>query len=467
MPALPPNSRRDWLSRLGALGCLSALGSLGRQALAQPASVSTASAASTTPADYKALVCVTLSGGLDGNHWLLPRDSRLADHRKVREAAGLAHSLDSLLPLNPANGSAALYGLHPALKPLLPWWERQQLALQFNTGTLVQPLERRQRPGLLGQPLPEQLYSHTNQSTVAQQLDTDGHYTGWGWRASRATGAGQRSGLVSLSGQSRLFDGPGLPALVLPSRGRFGLPPAAEQGPAGAARMAALQAMWQGQAGALESEADAQLRQAQTLALGLNPVLLGQHADSRASTTQAFEGLNSDLSQQLLRVARLIEARGVLGRSRPIFQVQQTGYDSHTGQARRLDKLLEDLALALAAFQTAMDGLGLAGQVTAFTLTEFNRTFKPNSGQGTDHGWGNHLLVLGGAVRGGCYGQFPTLQLGGPDDADEQGRWMPTTAWESYTATLARWWGVNPNQLPGVLPGLARVGGTNNLGWLA
>ena len=127
--------------------------------------------------------------------------------------------------------------------------------------------------------------------------------------------------------------------------------------------------------------------------------------------------------------------------------------------------LLRDLSQALSAFYNATVALGVANEVTAFTLSDFGRTFKPN-GAGTDHAWGGHYLVMGGSVVGGrFFGQFPNLALGGPDDADSLGRWIPTTSIEQYGGTLARWLGVPEVDIGQVFPNVARFP-TSDLGFL-
>ena len=116
--------------------------------------------------------------------------------------------------------------------------------------------------------------------------------------------------------------------------------------------------------------------------------------------------------------------------------------------------------------QRALDALGVAAEVTTFTLSDFNRTFRVNANAGTDHAWGGHQIVMGGAVKGGTfYGTFPTLAIGGPDDAGDEGQWIPTTALDQVGATLARWFGVPPADLPQVFPNLGAFA-TPDLGFL-
>jgi uncharacterized protein (DUF1501 family) len=143
------------------------------------------------------------------------------------------------------------------------------------------------------------------------------------------------------------------------------------------------------------------------------------------------------------------------------------GYDTHASQRGELWRRCDELGPALAAFQRALDALGVAAEVTTFTLSDFNRTFRVNANAGTDHAWGGHQFVMGGAVKGGTfYGTFPTLAIGGPDDAGDEGQWIPTTALDQVGATLARWFGVPPADLPQVFPNLGAFA-TPDLGFLA
>jgi len=162
--------------------------------------------------------------------------------------------------------------------------------------------------------------------------------------------------------------------------------------------------------------------------------------------------------------------REALGLKRQIFFCAAQGFDTHDGQvgADALQgahaDLLTELDDALAAFDAAMTELAVADSVTTFTASDFGRTYQPN-GNGSDHGWGGHHFVTGGAVRGGrFYGQMPTLAIGGPNDAGE-GRWIPTTSVDEYSATLARWFGVAESDLGLVLPNLGRFASTD-LGFL-
>jgi uncharacterized protein (DUF1501 family) len=151
--------------------------------------------------------------------------------------------------------------------------------------------------------------------------------------------------------------------------------------------------------------------------------------------------------------------------SRQVFLCSLGGFDTHGSQSWQHWNLLREVSEALTAFYNATAEMGVADRVTSFTLSDFGRSLQP-SGTGSDHGWGNHQLILGGAVQGGrMYGTFPTMALGGPDDSGTRGALIPSTATEQYGATLAAWLGVSADQLPAVFPNLGNFG-TSNLGFL-
>jgi uncharacterized protein (DUF1501 family) len=180
---------------------------------------------------------------------------------------------------------------------------------------------------------------------------------------------------------------------------------------------------------------------------------------------------STGIGQQLSEVALLIKARSVLGASRQVFFASLSGFDTHNSETDIQRTLLQQLSDAVAAFYLALadPSIQAANLVTLFTESEFNRTFQPNTGGGTDHAWGGHHLVVGGAVKGGLYGTFPNLTLGGPSDADwdNRGVWFPTTGLDQYGATFANWFGVpSPSLLETVFPNPVNLGSGNTLGFL-
>ena len=181
----------------------------------------------------------------------------------------------------------------------------------------------------------------------------------------------------------------------------------------------------------------------------------------------AFQGANSGLADQLYQCAKLVAARSQLGVARHAFFTSMGGFDTHNAQRGEQASRFADLGPALAAFQKAMEALGVSDKVTTFTLSDFGRTFRINANAGSDHAWGSHHIVLGGGVRGRAfYGRFPNLAMGGPDDAGDDGQWIPTTSIEQYGATLAKWFGVPAPGLAQVFPNLGAFASAN-LGFLA
>jgi uncharacterized protein (DUF1501 family) len=315
---------------------------------------------------------------------------------------------------------------------------------------------------------PDNLYSHSDQQSQWQSAVSEGpSNTGWGGRlADRLAPLNAASGfpvVTSIAGTNLFVSGQSTSPLALASSG--GLALAGFDGSAASnARLAALQAILAADRdNAYVAAASDISARALSLSSIVNPIL----TSTTSQVATLFAGQNSSVAQQLLQVAKLIEARAQTGARRQVFFVSLGGFDTHTNELATLTTLLGQLAPALRAFHDATNMLGVSNQVTAFTLSDFGRTFMPASGAGSDHAWGNHHLILGGAVRGGTlYGRYPELVRGGPDDADTEGRWIPTTAVDQYGATLARWFGASASDLSAIFPNLGRFA-TPDLGFLA
>jgi uncharacterized protein (DUF1501 family) len=165
------------------------------------------------------------------------------------------------------------------------------------------------------------------------------------------------------------------------------------------------------------------------------------------------ESIGSGLNNQLKTVAKLIQIAKNKGLKRQIFFVQQGGYDTHGNQTATHSKNLRELSLALDSFDKALQDMGVSNEVTTFNISDFGRSVGSN-GDGSDHAWGGHYFVMGGAVKGGLYGTMPSLELGGEDDISKKGRLIPTIAHVQYYATLLKWFGVKDNLIETVLPEL-------------
>jgi uncharacterized protein (DUF1501 family) len=434
--------RRHFLHGCGAL---SAAAALGQMALFSPRAMAATS-------DYKALVCVFLFGGNDGNNTLVPIDSAgYANYAAVRGQIALPQA--SLVPLQETSGSAG-FGLHPDLSALQSLWEAQQLGIVLNAGTLVQPLTKASYAAS-NTLKPESLFSHIDQQGQWQaSVSTEPSRTGWGGRLTE-TLASLNSGsslpaMISASGPQLFVTGAATSALTVPVSGSFALN--GFNGSAGAnSRLTALHQLL-----GLDSDEDlvAAAGDITTTAIADSAIVGPLLTASNTESANAFSGLTSGVALQLLAVSKLIEARATLGLSRQIFMVALGSFDTHTNELNQQSALFQQLGPALAAFQKSMAALGVANQVTTFTLSDFSRTFAANTAGGTDHAWGNHHFIMGGAVKGQAYyGTYPTLAIGGPDDVGT-GRWIPTISVDQYAATLATWFGLAPASLPTVLPNI-------------
>lgn len=419
--------------------------------------------------DYKALVCVFLLGGNDGNNLIVPNDTAgYARYAAIRGdytagTGGVGLPRSELLALQPASGAAA-FGAHPALAELQQVWNAGDLAVLFNVGTLARPLTK---AGYGNRTLmPDNLFSHADQQSQWQSAVSQGvSRSGWGGRLAdavrTANGTAPVPPLIALGRNDLFAIGNSTASLSIPSSGSFAL-----TNFGGAYRFGVSGAMSQLQqldrSNALVVSAQDTVSAAQASSGALSPLLSG----TSSAINGFFSGQSSGIAQQLLQTARMIEGRSRLGVSRQIFYVALGGFDTHNSQIETQASLLGQLSPALKAFQDSMAQLGIADQVTTFTLSDFGRTLKPASGGGTDHAWGNHHLVMGGAVRGQrFYGQFPQHVLGGPDDVSSEGRWLPTTSVDQYGATLARWFGVSDADLGTIFPNLQQFP-TRNLGFL-
>jgi len=423
--------------------------------------------------DYRALVCIFLSGGNDGNNTIVPTDDRYALYSTERAGAGLA-----LANAGQAGGLLALngvpYGVHPSLAGLQEIYNAGRCAVLFNSGPLVEPLTKAAYQGGTGK-RPLQLFSHSDQVTQWQSsVSGDASQTGWGGRvADRAgslNGAATFPQMISIAGIQLFVTGQTARPLAI-SDARTPLAsvlPLTMNGTASetAARRTAfdnIRGQASGSGTLVKAAADVTSSALQTSA-----------ALGSANVALTIDFPNTTLGYQLEQVARLVKLRDPLGMKRQIFFCSLGGFDTHSNQmnANGQAALLTQVGAAVKAFYDEMVAQGVSDKVTAFTLSDFGRTLQPagaGAAVGSDHAWGNHHFIVGGAVRGGLYGSYPTLQRGGPDDTDSgsnpRGRWIPTTSVEQYAATLASWYGLGQSDLSTVFPFLSRFQ-TGNLGFM-
>lgn len=459
-------SRRDFLRTsacaLGGMALASSVESFGLvHALAAQAA-----------ADYKALVCIFLNGGNDGNNMVVSLD-QYAAYSSARTASTLAIPQANLLQISPTSGGS--YGFHPNMPEMRDLFNQSKLAVLCNNGPLVEPLTRTSYQNGTGKK-PLQLFSHSDQVALFQTaIANTVSQTGWGGRVADLTavlnGAATFPQNISIAGINLLLSGLNTRQLAM-ADARTSLNQvlllSSAPGSAGyttaqnTARRTAFDEFRTFDTGMklVKAASDTRTSSLETSqALSTNPTINTLFPNSTNNTTNL-----TTLGAQLLQVAKIISLRDVLGVKRQIFFCQVGGFDTHSGQRTGQDALLLQISQAMKAFYDASVELGIQNNVTTFTLSDFGRTLQPagsGAAVGSDHAWGNHHLIMGGSVRGGnFFGTYPTLALGGPDDTDggssPRGRWIPTTSVEQYAATLATWYGLSSSDLSAVFPLIGR-----------
>jgi uncharacterized protein (DUF1501 family) len=466
MPTSAPDLSRRAFARqaccaaVGTTGLLSSLGQLRVIAAAAGDSLSRPRSAA-VPADYKALVCLFFQGGIDATNMIVPSDpSGYATYAAARSQ--LAAPQASLLPLSPRTYSdGRRYGFHATLPALQSLFADGKLAVLANVGTLVRPTTLADYRA--GRNLPPQLQSHLDQAIQWQSSVADKPFeTGWGGRLAdlidALNGNHQVSMSISITGKNYFQRGHTTQPYILGSGGAIQLNLGSGANGLAAARAAGLRAI----VGTAPDNALAAAFGATTKeSMEQSDIVLAALRAAPALRT-VFPG--SAVGQNLAMIAKTISVAQELGVRRQVFFVEMGGFDTHFSQDAGLTPLFVQINGAMKAFYDATVELGVANQVTTFTTSDFGRSYVPNA-SGTDHGWGNHQFVMGGAVQGGdIYGAMPSLTVGANDDTG-RGRWLPSTSVDEYSATLATWFGVLPGNLPVVLPNIGRFA-KPNLGFM-
>ncbi|CAL4866880.1 hypothetical protein MMA231_01125 [Asticcacaulis sp. MM231] len=467
-------SRRAFLQRAAQLSFLGTAAPLAMNLAAF------GEAAAFDTSDYKALVCVFLNGGNDHANTVVPYDTTNYDlysairgggSGRTQGGAALARADLAATALTPLTAQTLTdnmqYALAPELTSLKSLFSAGKLAVQLNVGPLLTPLTLAQynSSNRTAYPLPPKLFSHNDQQSIWQSLASEGARAGWGGRlADLALSGNSTSSLtcISASGNAVYLSGKtavqyeigtggatAINGIVGPKFGRSDL-------------SNALRTMiTSSSANLMENE----YNKVTTRSIALQSVVTSALSGVNLTTNFHPNGGANKLADQLKIVARLIGARTALGVKRQVFFVSLGGFDNHDGLMTNHPRLMGLLNEAMGQFYQATVELGVASKVTTFTASDFGRTLSYN-GDGTDHGWGGHHFVMGGAVKGGqFYGTAPHVAIN-TDDQVGQGRLLPSTSVDQLAATLATWFGVSASELPTVLPNIGRFA-TSNLGFMA
>ncbi len=403
--------------------------------------------------DYRALVCVFLYGGNDAFNMLVPRSA--GDYNVYADARrNLATAREDLLALNPANSLPADYGLHPELTELKTLFDAGKLTMIGNVGTLIEPTLQSDFVNNRVE-LPPQLFSHNDQQNFVMSLQATQERQGWASRIADvmmdANANPDLSMNITLSGSNTLQTGGISAPYALGPEGvndYWSLQPGNPDAWSVNRNRAYDALLSQSQTHMFASEFARTQRRSIDLGVSLRSAL------NQTPAPQTTFQSGSRLAGMLRMIAHLISARETLGMRRQIFFVGIGDYDTHGDQVNRYPALMRELNHALSSFYQATVELGVSEQVTTFTASDFGRTLTSN-GDGTDHGWGSHQMVMGDSVMGNrIFGTMPELAIGSNDDIGE-GRIIPTTSIDQYAATLARWYGLSPSQVAETFPSLA------------
>ena len=442
-------------------------------------------AAAADASDYRALVCVFLTGGNDHFNTVLPTDSTSwNEYLRIRTTSdsgsislpGLGSS-GGVLPITPSSAQGGrTYALHPELGAIKQLFDAGRAAVVANVGTLIQPLTLAQyQAGSV--PVPVKLFSHNDQQATWQSLQTEDSKAaaGWGGRIGDMLAASNSNAMftcVSSAGNAVFLDGrtvrqyqvsANATAINRLSSGLYGVQAGAN--PLRAIITADHANLFQKEHAAVVNRA---ISSQAVLSGAMPPAGSGGVPDPTLYINPNTKVASvNPLAVQLQTVARVIAGRNALGVKRQVFYVSMSGFDTHDYQRANHADLLARLAHAMAYFDTtmaALQGADLRNQVTLFTASDFGRTFTSN-GDGTDHGWGSHHFVVGGAVKGrDIYGSMPVTGLGHSLDVGS-GALLPTISVDQYGATLASWFGVSAAQMADVFPNIGNFS-TRNLGFM-
>jgi len=420
-------------------------------------------AAASSSGDYKALVCIFLYGGNDHGNTLVPVDNtHYSQYAQIRSSLATSQASLTATTLQPTTAlpDGLQLALAPQLSPLKSLWDGGKLAVQLNIGPLIVPTTVAQYKAK-SVPLPPKLLSHNDQQSIWQSDLAEGATSGWGGRIGDLMLSGNGGSLftcTSVTGNAVFLAGHQAVQYQLSTGGAVAVKGIQRSLFGSSAAQAALRTLISGTSSNLFADEYANVTR--------------RSIDAEAKISAALAGLpdmdtvfpSTSLGSQLNVVARMIAARASFGLSRQVFLVSLGGFDLHDNLLDNHPGLLTQVADAMKAFYDSTIELGVADKVSSFTASDFGRTLTSN-GDGSDHGWGGHHLVMGGAVKGKAfYGTAPAFAVNGPDDIG-QGRLVPTTSVDQFGATLASWLGVSDSNLATVVPNIGNFS-KRNLGFV-
>lgn len=469
-------SRRRFLLGAMAGGGMAAAGGFGLSlnAIAASAGLSSPLATTPVPSDYRAMVCFFLFGGNDTCNTVIPYDTAgydqylLSREGSLSRPFGITRLREDLLPMQAASlGGGRQLALPREMDSLKRLYDRGKVAVVANVGVLAHPTSKAQYDNQSIE-LPPQLFSHSDHQRFWQLgVPSYNTRTGWAGRMGDLLAAGNGSSPVSMCMSMRGNNAWQVGDNVLP------YPLSPQDGAPqfwsfwnDRRRNAMLALNAQSRSNLMERQAarvftrsinaEAVVNESLRVNFDLETLFPTPPGDLAPTLVEDY----MEVMDQFRMVARMIEAHQAFGHRRQIFFVSLGGFDDHDSLADHGQRL-RVVADGMAAFYQATALLGVDQNVVTFTASDFGRPLKSN-GTGSDHGWGAHHFVVGGSVRGGnVYGDFPNLQIDGPDALDHQGHLLPSTAVEEYAATLASWFGVSDTDIPLVVPNIGRFERSN------
>lgn len=419
--------------------------------------------------DYKALICLFMYGGNDQANTLVATSGRSWErYRNLRDGSiGLADpgTNGGMLPISPDNLAAfnnrGTFALHPALTEARALFEQKKLAFVSNVGPLIEPITPDEYRRMQKR-YPDRLFSHNDQQATWQTFSPEGSQAGWGGNLAGLLAESYNpsapffTAISTASSAAAWLTGRRLNPYSVPLTGQIGF--VQTELPLGGidnrgAPLRNILTQHPDSNNLLEKTYSELYKRTLNFQERMKSALVAD-TDSRLLPVpqNRMDGHPNSVIEQLRTVARIIASRQNLGVRRQVFFISLSGFDTHGGQKNTQHKLLAQIDQTLAHFAQQMRVLGVEDQVTLFTASDFGRSMRGN-GSGTDHGWGSHHMVAGGAVQGGrLYGEFPEFDLNGANDI--HGRLVPRYSVEQYAAALGRWFGVPESGLLEALPNL-------------